>query len=250
MKWLKHNKLYSDISINEEWEFEAMTDNSELLSGLIEHYEPATEPIQTDMDVDVPIAIPTVDESNPLQKAFHTLRSLTSERGFRIHDISNNGNCLYDSVLFHLKCLDLYSNNSTSLRQDVADCLEIHREMYADFICKAVQVQPGNDYSCDTNTPNETDAMIASISDPVLRRLSLFNNYISGVRGTAWGDHIVIAALCNIFNITINVLAIHTDYQTTITTPYNATSQHEIHIALVLQYHYVALEHLQQPNEA
>ena len=59
--------------------------------------------------------------------------------------------------------------------------------MCADFICEAVQIQPGNDYSCDTSIPNETDAMIASISDPVLRRLSLFNNYISGVRGTAWG---------------------------------------------------------------
>ena len=230
LKWLKcNNELYSDISINEEWEHEAMTDDSQLLSGLVEHFEtdePAAEPIHNDnMDVDVPIDIPIIDESSPLQKAFHTLRFLIGERGFRIHDISDNGNCLYDSVLFHLKCLGLYSNDSTSLRQDVADYLEVHRDLYADFICEALQVQPGNNYNCDTDAPSERDAMIASISDPVLRRLSLFNNYIRGVRSTAWGDHIVIAALCNIFSITINVLAIHTDYQTTtVTTPCSASS--------------------------
>ena len=175
------------------------------------------------------------------------MRFLIGERGFRIHGISDNGNCLYDSVLFHLKCLGLYSNDSTSLRQDVADYLEVHRDLYADFICEALQVQPGNNYNCDTDAPSERDAMIASISDPVLRRLSLFNNYI---RSTAWGDHIVIAALCNIFSITINVLAIHTDYQTTtVTTPCSASSQHEIDIALVLQYHYVALKRVDPPNE-
>ena len=119
LKWLKcNNELYSDISINEEWEHEIMTDDSQLLSGL-EHFEtdePAAEPIHSDepaaesihsdepaaepihndnMDVDVPIDIPIIDESSPLQKAFHILRFLIGERGFRIHDISDNGNCLY-----------------------------------------------------------------------------------------------------------------------------------------------------------
>lgn len=101
--------------------------------------------------------------------------------------------------------------------------------MYSDFVCEAVQVEPANDYNCDTNAPNETDAIITSISYPVLRRLFLFNNYISSVRSTVWDDHIVVAALCNIFHITTNVLAVHTDYETTtVTSPCGTTNQHEI----------------------
>ena len=38
LKWLKcNNELYSDISMNDEWEYEAMTGDSELLSGFVEH---------------------------------------------------------------------------------------------------------------------------------------------------------------------------------------------------------------------
>lgn len=43
-----------------------MTDDLELFSGLVEHGEPSAEHIHNDMDVNVPVDIPAVDNSSPL----------------------------------------------------------------------------------------------------------------------------------------------------------------------------------------
>ena len=70
----------------------------------------------------------------------------------------------------------------------------------------------------------------------------MWNKYVRRVRSGAWGDNIVIAALCNMFSITINVLSVTNQYtNTVIMTPMSGVSRNEINIGLVMQYHFVAL---------
>ena len=65
---------------------------------------------------------------------------------------------------------------------------------------------------------------------------------LGGGGGGAWGDNIVIADLCNMFNITINVLSVTSQYSNTVAmTPMSSVSHNEINSGNVMQYHFVAV---------
>ena len=72
------------------------------------------------------------------------------------------------------------------------------------------------------------------------------------MRKNAWGESICVQALCDIFNVTINLLHVRVDKpgNTLNLTPSNSASTHELDIALVMQFHFVALDKIEasHPN--
>ena len=276
LKWLKaNNPLYANIVINTDWVEEALCNDPDLFRGLIEQHDTTDECNDTqsdrmgseptcsiqqdsvqsnmttfvtetqesgdDMDVDESTNLPCIaHEHAQIIRAFDSLRAKANQSGFTIRDVSANGDCLYNSVLCQLTSLGSCNVCSSELREMVASYLDSHKDLYCDFVVQAIASD--STYNADTETPNAEDALIAAVTDPELRTQLMWNKYVRRVRSGAWGDNIVIAALCNMFNITINVLnATSQDTHTVAVTHMSGVGQNEVNIGLVMQHHFVAL---------
>ena len=122
----------------------------------------------------------------------------------------------------------------------VANHFDNNKDLYCNFVVEAIS--SGNQYNADTEAPNEEDQLIASVTVPELRTQLMWDKYVRRVRSGGWGDNIMIAALCSMFSITINVLSVTSQYSNTVAmTPMSGVSYNEINIGLVMQYHFVAL---------
>ena len=97
--------------------------------------------------------------------------------------------------------------------------------------------------NADNETPDKMDAYIASVPDPDLQSQLCREKYLTRLRDGAWGGHVVLSAMCNMFGITINVLHATKQTCTVITnTPSSGVSTTEVNIGLILQYHYLGLD--------
>lgn len=97
------------------------------------------------------------------------LRNIAKQSGFTIRDTSTNGDYLYSLVLHHLVSIGI-DCDCGSLRESAADHLEASRDLYIDFICEAIESEPG--HNPETKVCNEDDT---SVLDPFLGR---FNKYV------------------------------------------------------------------------
>ena len=94
----------------------------------------------------------------------------------------------------------------------------------------------------DTEAPNAVDASIFSVADPDTRSQLGYARYVDKVRSGAWGDHVVIAAIADMFHVTINAVHARQSCSTvSVTSPVDDKSNYEINIGLVMQYHFVGL---------
>ena len=99
--------------------------------------------------------------------------------------------------------------NNAKLRQMIANYLESHSDFYHDFMHQPIA--SNNPYNADTEAPTAEDAYINTIVDPVVQTQLRWNKYLRWLKNGAWGDSFAIAAICNMFNITINVLHVDSE---------------------------------------
>ena len=101
-----------------------------------------------------------------------------------------------------------------------------------------------NLYNHDTSTPVAIDDYISSIPDQYTSSVLAYERYVERVRSDAWGrDHVVIAALANMFHVTINVVhARQHSCTVAITPPVDNQSNGEVNLGLAMQYHFVGLD--------
>ena len=66
------------------------------------------------------------------------------------------------------------------------------------------------------------------------------------LRDDAWGDHIAIQGICDIFNVTVNVLSSQNPNMISILprSYIKHATQGEVYVGLIMQYHYVGLDHI------
>ncbi len=142
-------------------------------------------------------------------------------------------------VLYQLK-----QNNLTSvhdLREAVAVYLEEHNDMYMPFVISPIASE--NVLNSDTEIPNAVDASISSVADPDTRSALVYAGYVDRVRNGSWGDHVVIAAIANMFHVTINVVhARQSGCTVSVTSPVNDESDCEINLGLIMQYYFIGLD--------
>ena len=86
----------------------------------------------------------------------------------------------------------------------VATHLQYNSSLYRHFVSQPVHSQ--NAYDADTEPPSVVDELI-SITDPELRSELTCEQYITRLRNGAWGDHIAMQVIADIFGVTINVLS-------------------------------------------
>ena len=141
----------------------------------------------------------SIDDGNELTTATNTLRALARQKGFVVHDVPGDGNCLYNAVAYQLKSVSI----STSEMRDY--CKPFREQcVYRDFL--AQPIESDNVHSADTEAPSDEDAFIDTVHDPEEVQLR-WERYIHRLRNGAWGDHVVIQGISNEFNVAINVLS-------------------------------------------
>ena len=250
LTWLKkNNPLYADIEINQEWLEQGMTDDNELFSSLLEPTD-TSEPMQCDTtsstDSTQCEAVTPSTSCDPVayvDKAFTTLTSLAKYHGFTIHDVPLDGNCMFSSLAYQLQCAGMCDTqcDSTELRDMVANYLQNHSSTYSHFVSQPVYSD--NAYDADTGPPSVVDEFISSITDPELRSELTCEQYITRLRNGAWGDHITIQVIADIFGVTINVLSTSSGSIIPVV-PRDSIAHCELYIGLMMQYHYVALDRI------
>ena len=96
-------------------------------------------------------------------------------------------------------------------------------------------------YNADTEAPSEQDAYINTIADPEQQAVLRWANYLDRLRSGAWGDHIALQGIANVFNVAVNVLSSENSSMIRVV-PMNTSVEHEVNVGLILQYHYVGLD--------
>ena len=143
-----------------------------------------------------------------------------------------------NSILYQLESNGVTSTTVENLRQMVASYLEEHAKLYMPFVVSPIATD--NPYNNDTYV---MDALVSSMSDPETSSVLAYERYIERVRSNSWGDHVVIAALANMFHVTINVVhARQCNCTVSITPPVDSQSNCELNLGLVMQYHFVGLD--------
>ena len=255
LRWLKDNHPhYSDIQINLEWSEESRSSNFDLHAGFLNcAVEEPESPVVHSKKADVvanthkPLSglgngCVSKHSTSPLPSVMTTaltnLEMCAAKNNFIIHDVPGDGNCLFHAVLYQL---GTFSGTVDDLRQMVASYLDCHRDFYVNFVPQPVECS--DPQNADNEPLDMEDLEIARISDSVLRAQKVWERFITRLKAGAWGNHVCIAAMANMFSATINVFKA-TD-QTCFTesvAPMEGESTLEVNIGLTLQNHYVGLE--------
>ena len=82
-----NNPLYANVQINTQWSTDSDNDNSCLFSSLIGHCD----------NVNM-----TRDVITEYDKHYNVLVEMSNERGFIIHDVLGNGNCLFNVIAYQI----------------------------------------------------------------------------------------------------------------------------------------------------
>ena len=272
LRWLKiHNPLYTDVEINETWAHHAEINDQDLYASLVnntvldssansDHNEVSmvvdvsssskesnscvtSISLNTDVDSVQSNDHDCTDTSN-LEAATNNLIRYTTDNHLIIHEVPGDGNCLYNAVLYQLESNGVITTTTVdNLRQMVATHLQEHSDIYMSFVTSPI----ASDSPCnhDTAAPDDMDVCISSIPNQNISSFLAWERYLERITSGSWGDHVVIAALANIFNVTINVAHARQHTYTVVTTsPLDSQATCEVNLGLLMQHHYVGLDKL------
>ena len=183
---------------------------------------------------------------NEATTGYDRLHAMSEQKGMCIVDVPADGDCLFASVIYHLKKLGLYSGTTKQLRSHLAKFMEDNPicnedgSQYRDFL--AARIRSDDLLNADTEQPNEKHDAIAMINDVDNRKEVQWVTYLADLEsGRQWGEHLALKALAEMFMVKINVLATENPDMEPIL-PVQFNPQYELNVGLIQQYHYVALE--------
>ena len=89
-------------------------------------------------------------------------------------------------------------------------------------------------------------AYTETVTDHDLQTELRWVKYLKRLRDGAWGDHIAIQGISDMFNVTVNVLSSHNPNMIEILprSYIKHASQGEVYVGLIMQYHYVGLNQM------
>ena len=183
---------------------------------------------------------------NGATTGYERLHVMSEQKRMYIVDVPADGDCLFASVIYHLKKLGLYSGTTKQLRSHLAKFMEDNPicskdgSQYRDFL--AGRIRSDDLLNADTEQPNEEHDAIALIGDVNNRKEVQWVKYLADLEsGNQWGEHLALKALAEMFMVKINVLATENPDMEPIL-PVQLNHNYELNVGLIQQYHYVALE--------
>ena len=257
LKWLKeHNPLYHDICINNDWAVHSKQCDPNLWNAM------TNENINDDIsDLDTTggnsCTSNEVNEQDDtsgelgqyvIEKytvALQRLQQRAKERGFQIFDVPRDGDCLFSATCHELKKHGLFDGNKDDLRGDLAQFMRCNPvcdsdgSQYKDFL--PARFESDNPLNDDTGRPDNRDKAIEKIANEEERKRQRWQLYLERLEHTKeWGDPLAIKGLVERFQVNIHISSSETTY-ISVHEPYNGSSIN-LHMGLILQYHYVALD--------
>ena len=209
--------------------------------------EPANPSSSSNPSSDGDSCEPIINEHNctsDIVLSSNNLEKYAQDNNLTIHNVAGDGNCLYNAVLYQLNSNGVNISTVQTLRHMVATYLNEHADTYMPFV--VTPVASDSPYNHDTAAPDAIDAYISSIPDPNTSSLLAWERYLERVTSGSWGDHVVIAALANMFNVTIDVVHARPQACSVATTsPTGSQATFEINLGLLMQYHFVGLDNPQ-----
>ena len=217
LRWLKlHHPQYANVAINDKWSKESEKQDFDLHAGLIKsfvHIEPSVVDTISVGSSPVVVKQPLMSDSpttgigndihNSLGDAVTHLRGCATRANLMILDVPGDGNCLYWSKLYQLKANGACASSTSisKLRLITAAYLESHSDFYSHFLGESIL--SSNPMNADTEAPDDDDAQVSQIPDPHERSQARWLKYTNRIRHGAWGDNLCIAALANVFSVTV-----------------------------------------------
>ena len=172
--------------------------------------------------------------------AFEMLSAAAQQRGYFVHDVPGNGDCLFESIMYLLK---QGPTSSHEFRKSLVTYLQEKSEHYMEHVCLAVPTNAV--YNADTDYPDDLDLLISTVADTKERQRLIFDRYLQKLGNRSWGDNVALQGICDMLNITVKILQ-GTCNNTVLVTPVfsrnNTATSLTVHIGLVLQYHFVRLD--------
>ena len=257
LQWLKeHNPLYHDICINNNWALQSKQSDPNLWNAMTN--ENMNDDI-SDLDTTGGNSCTSNevneqdDTSGELEQyinekytvALQRLQQRAKEKGFQIFDVPRDGDCLFSATCHELKKHDLFYGNNNDLRGDLAQYMRCNPvcdsdgSQYKDSL--PARFESDNPLNDDTGRPDNRDKAIEKIANEEERKRQRWQLYLERLEHTKeWGDPLAIKGLAERFQVNIHVSSSETSY-ISVHEPYSGSSTN-IHLGLILQYHYVALD--------
>ena len=263
LQWLKQNNpLYKDIIINSNW----MRDSEECDPEL---WHAMTNRTPNDDDDDAEIAseddsnsalcelknemengnsnevMPCGDDATAIERALQRLKTRAFEKGYSIHNVAADSDCLFHAMCHELKKLQLYDGNTRDLRSKVAQFMKQNPKCDNNYEYKHFwtgRIEQHNHLNADTEQPTDEDRAIEAIENEELKIEKRWLLYLRRLEHEKqWGDHLVLKGLAEQFQVNIHIISSETS-NIFIHEPFFANSVGDTHIGLALQYHFVALD--------
>ena len=173
-----------------------------------------------------------------------TLHLLARQRGFTVRDVPRDGNCLFSAVETQLQSLGIKPGD-IPLREQLVQYLQSNPYSH-DQSCHlrefvSAPVVSDNPYNADTEAPNEFDEYISSIEDLQVQQERRWLIYLERLSAGAWRDDIAVQGLADMLHVDINVVSTINPDMKPIRTSHH-TPIGVIHLGLIGQFHYQALE--------
>ena len=137
----------------------------------------------------------------------NVLEQFARQHELVIHDVPRDGNCLFSSVAYQLQNVG-HDVNASTLRHMVVNYLSDNSEYYSQLVHQPVA--SNDEYDADNEALDDENAYINAIVDPELQRSLRWEKHLRRLSQGAWGDSICIAAMCNLFDVSIKVLCAST----------------------------------------
>ena len=149
--------------------------------------------------------------------------------------------CLFNSIAYEMQHCSL---SSDTIRSMLVSHLRENAMHYSSFVSSTVPASGNNAYNADTEAPDEVDTCIALMSDCEEQSQFRWERYLHGLSNGAWGDHIALQGISNIFKISIQILQINDTDREIITNvcPSDGVSNYNVNLGLLLQFHYAGLD--------
>ena len=151
------------------------------------------------------VSLPSLNSDTSLT---NKLKIIARERGFVVHEVPLDGNCLFSAVCYQLQGISV---SSDMLRSMLFAYLRSNPVKYMGFVSAPVfSHDPSN---ADTEQPDELDLEIESLSQ---NRAELrWDRYLCRLQTNACGDNIAVQGLSDMFSLCIKVLKLSKDFNCT-----------------------------------
>ena len=138
------------------------------------------------------------DSSNDL----NSLHAAADIRGFKVLDVSSDGNCMFEAILTQLKH-QTGTKDVKTFRRILADYMNQNHHYFKDFVSIGV-----NNIRNDTAPRTRFDDALDEIRtlNPRLASDLLWKRYLQRLQKSAWGDELVLQAIADKYAVLIQLL--------------------------------------------